>query len=68
MRHTDSGETESHSQKLQGCGKGITKINQVPMGGQEDKMRRNGEVAGQCDYVLCLLIIIMNRNQVIDNI
>lgn len=53
---------------LQGCGKGIRKINQVPTGGQEVKMKRNGEVVGLCDYVLCLLIVIMNRNQVMISI
>lgn len=51
----NSGETNSHSQKLQGCGKGRTKINQFPAGGQEVIMRRNVDVAGQCNYVLSLL-------------
>lgn len=45
----DSGETESPSQKLQGCGKRRTKRNRAPAGGQEAKMSRNCEVAGQCD-------------------
>lgn len=57
----DSDETESHSQKLWGCGKGITKINQSPAGRQEVKMRRKGEIAGNCDYVLSILTVIMNR-------
>lgn len=42
MRDTDSGETESHAQKLLGCGEGRTKLNQVPAGGQEAKMKKNG--------------------------
>lgn len=38
VRNTDSGETESHSQKLQGCGEGRTKTNWVLTSGQQVKM------------------------------
>lgn len=61
MRDMHSGETELFTKGMGGCGKGRTKINLVPVGGREVKMRRKGEIAGHCDYVLCLQIVVMNR-------
>lgn len=48
QRDIDSSEIESQWKKLRGCGK-RTKRNWAPAGGQEAKMRRNGDVAGQSD-------------------
>ena len=54
----------SHSQKLPGCGKRRTKINQAPADGQEAKMKKDSGYLGSV-IRLCLLIVVMNRNQIV---